>query len=149
MKKILISVGLLIAISMVGLLVILNNRQPEKAVQKSEQPAESKLTIISTKPDPLGGAYIGFTQPVDITFNKPISKSELKYKIEPEIEHTFEATDTGNKDFGATYQLKFSKPLKSGEGFSLTINGETKTNEGEKLDKEYNFVVKTIVHKGV
>jgi hypothetical protein len=147
-----IIIGILVLLLLIGTVVYSQGffvkTDEETSMENSPSPT-NQLTIVSTNPNLTGGAFISFTQPVEITFSQPISKSELKYTIQPELEHTFEAIDTGNKDFGATYQLKFNKPLKSGEGFELTIKGETKTNEGQKLEKDYNFVIRTIPHKGV
>jgi hypothetical protein len=150
LKQIIIAVSILLILLIVGFIVYSQGffvKTNEKTTME-KPPQPSPLSIVSTNPNLEDGAFISFTQPVEITFSQAISKSELKYSIQPELEHTFEAIDTGNKDFGATYQLKFNKPLKSGEGFELTIKGETKTNEGQKLEKDYNFVIRTIPHKG-
>ncbi len=105
------------------------------------------LTIISTLPTPLENSTISPSQPIEITFSKPISISQFKYKIDPEIEHEVAST-SGDSSFGQTFRITFKKPLELGAAFTLTVNPDTKLSDQEKLDKEYIYHIKTIGYKG-
>lgn len=110
--------------------------------------APEELKIISTKPDPLEGAILLPSQSIEITFNKPIMKTEFKHQFDPQLEHEVEVV--GEKShFGQTLRIKFTKPLELGSGYTLFVLPSTHTEEGLKLDRDIIFHFKTIPYRGV
>ncbi len=124
-----------------------------KASQKSKPAPQVQfdgLTLLKTDPDPLDEATILPTQSIIITFNKIIPKSEFKFKFDPEIKD-IEVEAQGGKipTEGSIMKINFKKPLQLGGGYSLSITNSTRTNDGQKLDREYNYHFKTIGYNGV
>lgn len=146
-KKLIVLTLFCITLVIVGLYYLL---KPDNAKSDLTSPEESiNLTISSTSPSPLEEATISPSQPIEISFNKPFSKSEFKYKLDPEIEHEVSVVSGQSSDFGDTFRITFKKPLELGASFTLFINPETKVDDKQKLDKEYIYHIRTIGYKGV
>lgn len=143
-----------IALVILALIIVLvgyfwwSSSKGQSPTKTATEPAQNNnLTILSTNPTSLEGATISPTQPIEITFSKPISISQFKYKLDPTLEHDAAST-SGDNSFGTTFRISFKKPLELGAAFTLTISPETKVNDQQKLDKEYIYHIKTIGYKG-
>lgn len=121
----------------------------EKFNEPKTQPPVEKLEIISTSPNPLEEATILPTQSLEITFNKPLYRSQFKHKFDPEIEHEVEVVNGIDKELGSVFRIKFSKPLPLGSGYTLFIFTDTKTEDGFNLEAEHVYHFKTIKFRGV
>lgn len=119
--------------------------QPQKTATQTQQ----SLKIISTEPDQLDGVTILPTDSIEITFNKPISVSEFKHHFDPEVEHSVEAIGQTSSKGAYQFKITFKKPLELGAGYTLFIESATHTQEGDTLDHEYNYHIKTIGYRGV
>ncbi len=144
--------GILILI--VGLLIF-NYWQTNKFTasplnnQKTDLPPEEQLKIISTNPNPLDEATILPTQNIEITFNKPIYRSQFKHKLDPDIEHEVEVVNGVDKEFGSTMKIVFKNPLPLGSGYSLFIYGNTTTEDNLPLGSDIVYHFKTIKFRGI
>ncbi|QQG43752.1 MAG: hypothetical protein HYW45_01885 [Candidatus Daviesbacteria bacterium] len=117
---------------------------------QKEATQEKQLKIVSTKPNPLDNAIILPTQDIEITFNMPVMKSEVKHKFDPEtLEYDLEVLNGINTSYGQTFRFKFKKPLQLGSGLTLFILPNTHTEDGIKLDQEFIYHIKTISYQGV
>lgn len=113
--------------------------------QSNKPIPENQVGVISTQPSPLEEATILMSQPVEITFNKPIENiGELKHRVEPEF----------------AYDLKLSQDRKTvilspkefyplGTLITLHISVETKFDGGFRLDSNLIYHFKTIKYRGV
>lgn len=116
----------------------------------NNQGQEKQLKIVSTNPEPLNEATILPIQNIEITFNMPIVKSEVKHKFDPEnLEYDLEVVNGINTNYGQTFRFKFKKPLKLGSGFTLFILPNTHSEDGIKLNQEFIYHIKTINYQGV
>src|SRR3989344_6495136 len=135
----------------IGLLVIavggfLHQKQAVKLVAPQQ---EEKLTIVSTKPNPLDETTILPKDGIEITFNYPIYRSELKHRFDPEIEHEVEAVNGVDKELGTTFKITFNEPLELGRGYTLFILSNTHDQKNHSIDHEYTYHFKTISYRGV
>lgn len=135
----------------IGLLVIgvggfLYQKQAVKLIAPQQ---EEKLTIVSTKPDPLDEATILPNQSIEITFNYPIYRSELKHRFDPEIEHEVITVNGIDKELGTTFKITFNEPLELGKGYTLFILSNTHDQKNHSIDHEYTYHFKTISYRGV
>lgn len=135
---------IVILVTGAGFFIYRSQNKPQ-AENPANQPS-SQLTIVSTKPTPLDEATITPTGDFEITFSKPVS--EVKFKTTPEnlgIElETVKQTDTEH-----TFKFKFKESLNLGTGVTIFILTNTRSKDGQDLDKEYVYHLKTISYKGV
>lgn len=110
---------------------------------------EEKLTIVSTKPDPLDEATILPKDGIEITFNYPIYRSELKHRFDPEMKHEVVVVNGIDKELGTTFRITFNDSLELGRGYTLIILPETHDQKNHNLDHEYIYHFKTISYRGV
>lgn len=142
-------INIIFIIFIIVIMVILGGflkQNPDKP--QTESPKE-ELKIISTNPDPLEGATILPTQSIEITFNKPVVKSEFKHHFDPELEHEIEVVGGRSNSYGQTFKIIFKKPLELGSGYTLFILPNTHTEDGLKLEKDIIYHFKTISYRGV
>ena len=147
---------IIIAIIIIVTVIFLNKERFLKSsasIKASPPSIESinQLQIISTNPNPLDGATVLPTQSIEITFNKPIVRSEFKYKLDPETAHQLTVVEGSdpNKDIGQTFKITFRKPLELGKGYTLFVLPGTHTENGLKFDKHQNFTFHTINYRGI
>lgn len=141
-------IPIIVIVILLGGFLLWKGSESSPQLSPVQSTTDTNLTIISTNPASLDGATISPSQPIEVTFSKPISISDFKYKLEPDIDHDVAATGQSGS-FGQTFRITFKKPLELGATFTLTINSDTKVSDKEKLDKEYNYHVQTISYKGV
>lgn len=151
MKKIIIFITIIIVILTIGL-AWKNKPQPKepKAEQPKPKPAvqikeSDPPQIISTKPDPLNEIIIPASEPIEITFNRPLQNvPEFKIRIEPKPDYKVELSPDRK-----TARIIFNKPLDLGGSYTLYIQSDTKFDGvGEwREDKTYRF--RTIKYTGV
>jgi hypothetical protein len=147
-----IYIGIAAVIFIIGIVLFVNKNQAKPSllsINSSPAPQENKLTVISTKPDPLENTTILPTQDIEITLNKEIPISEFKHHFDPDVEHDIEIIKGPSSSLGATIKIKFRKPLELGAGYTLIIESSTRTNDHINLDHEYMYHFKTIQYKGV
>lgn len=129
-----------------------NQKITEKTLENPAQVVlNNKLQVVSTNPDPLDGATVLPTQSIEITFNKPLVRSEFKYRLDPETDHVLMVVNGSgsNKDISKTFQITFNKPLELGKGYTLFILPGTHTEDGIRFDKDQNFTFHTINYRGI
>ena len=141
-KKLLI----LLAIVIIGVL-IWNQKQTSNKILKQVQ--DDNLKIVSTKPEPLDEATILPKDSLEITFNYPIYRSELKHRFDPEIEHEVITVNGIDKELGTTFKITFNEPLELGRGYTLFILSNTHDQKNHSIDHEYTYHFKTISYRGV
>ena len=107
------------------------------------------LQIVSTNPNPLDEATILPTQAIEITFNKPIFRSEFKHKFDPEVDHDVEVVNEENQEYGKLFRIVFKKPLEFGSGYTLFIEQNTHSEDKQTLEKNYQYHFKTIKYSGI
>lgn len=107
------------------------------------------LKIVSTNPNPLDEATILPTQSIEITFSKPIFKSEFKHGLDPEIDHEIEVVSGESKEYGKTMRIVFKKPLEFGSGYTLFILQNTHSEEKLTLEREYQYHFRTVKYNGI
>ncbi len=139
-------------IIIVGIIAITYFVWQSKHTSKIEQPKNQPVAvqddspqIVSTKPDPLDNNIVSASDPIEITFNKPLQNvPEFKIKIEPKPDYRVELSFDRK-----TARIIFNKPLDLGTGFTLYIQPDTKFDGvGEwKQDKTFHF--RTIKYTGV
>ncbi len=113
------------------------------------QKQSDHLRVVSAKPPSLDGATILPTDSLEITFNKPVSLSEFKHHFDPDVKHDVEPVGQSNPKGAYSFKITFKKPLELGAGYTLFIESATHTQDGETLDREYNYHIKTIGYRGV
>jgi len=144
---------LILILSAAGVLFIVKGNfkkadQENQKLSQGKQPAEDELKIVSTTPDPLEGATILPTQNIEFKFNKQIAVSEFKHRFDPNVDHNVEVNY--NKQTNITIvTIKFSKPLDLGNGYTLFVLANTDSEDGKKLNRDYNYHFSTIKYKGV
>jgi len=121
----------------------------KQASSKVLQVADDKLKIVSTKPEPLDEATILPKDGLEITFNYPIYRSELKHRFDPEIEHEVITVNGIDKELGTTFKITFNEPLELGRGYTLFILSNTHDQKNHSIDHEYTYHFKTISYRGV
>lgn len=147
MKKQIIFIIIIISIIFITYSVWQNKHTP-KLEQPKNQPVavqDDSPRIVSTKPDPLDNNIVSASEPIEITFNKPLQNvPEFKIRIEPRPDYKVELSSDRK-----TAKIIFNKPLDLGTGFTLYIQPDTKFDEvGEwKQDKTFHF--RTIKYTGV
>lgn len=112
-------------------------------------PQPDYLKIVSTNPNPLDEATILPTQSIEIEFSKPIFRSEFKHHLDPELEHEIEIVNGTDKEQGKTIRITFKKPLEFGSGYTLFVEQNTHSEDGQKLEHEYQYHFKTIKYSGI
>lgn len=142
---------LLLFISLIVVLVAKNYLSTPESTNNTQTTQAEELKIISTNPTPLEGATILPTQYIEITFNKPIVKSEFKHKFDQDVEYELQAVDMigPNKDISKTFKFIFKKPLELSQGYTLTILSNTHTDDGLNLKQDHSFTFTTVKYRGV
>lgn len=143
---IIIFTSLACAITVIAVILIKLGSTPK---QDDPQSQTQYLQIISTSPNPLDEATILPSQTIEFTFNKPIFRSEFKHKFDPEIEHEIETVNGIDKEQGKTLRIVFEKPLEFGSGYTLFVEQNTHSEDGQKLEREYQYHFKTIKYSGI
>lgn len=118
---------------------------PKETSVPSQVAQDSQPQIVSTKPDPLEGNIIKASEPIEITFNRPLQNvPEFRFRLEPKTDVKVELSSDKK-----TAKIIPLKPWFLGAGFTLYIQPETKFDgAGEwKQDKTYHFG--TIKYTGV
>ena len=128
---------------------ILFLRLPKESDIKQTTNEIQYLQIISTSPSPLDEATILPTQAIEITFNKPIFRSEFKHKFDPEVDHDVEVVNEENQEYGKLLRIVFKKPLEFGSGYTLFIEQNTHSEDKQTLEKNYQYHFKTIKYSGI
>lgn len=150
-KKILIAIVILIIIAIV-MLAIKNlakdrNLPNLPAASPSITPVSQtdKPQIVSTKPNPLNDNIISGSDPIEITFNRPLENvGEFKVRIEPKIEYKVELS--GDRK---TAKIVPAKPYPLGTAFTLTINPDSKFDGVGSWGETKDFHFRTIKYTGV
>ena len=109
----------------------------------------SQLSVVSTKPSSLDEATILPNSSIEITLSKQVSLSQFKYHFDPSIPNNIETIGPTSKDGALAFRITFKKPLDLGQGYTLFIDPDTKTNSGTHLDHGYNYHFRTINYSGV
>ncbi len=113
--------------------------------QDSPSTQTESAQILSTKPDPLENSIIAASDPVEITFNKPLQNiGELKIRIEPKVEFKIELSS--DRKTGKIIPLK---PLELGITYTLFIGPETKFDGMGNWGMEKIYHFKTVKYTGV
>lgn len=147
MKKQIIFIIIIIGIIVIAYFVW-QSKHTSKIEQPKNQPAvvqDYSPQIVSTKPDPLDNNIISASEPIEITFNKPLQNvPEFKIRFEPKPDYRVELSFDRK-----TARIIFNKPLDLGTVFTLYIQPDTKFDGvGEwKQDKTFHF--RTIKYTGV
>ena len=136
---------LIIGILVISVIAFLYQKQT--ATPETNEPEQLKIT--STKPATLDEATILPTDTIEITLNKPIYRSELKHRFDPEINHEVETINGIDKELGQTFRIIFQEPLGLGKGYTLFILSNTHDQENHNLDHEYIYHFKTISYRGI
>ena len=144
MKKIILLVIFFIAVFVI---IFFTNKKPVTSITTPPTQTE-QFKLISTNPNPLNESTILPTQDIELTFNKEVVRSEIKYKIDPEVLHKIEVINGKNDSTGTNFRIVFTKPLELGSGYTLFIYFNTHTNK-INLDKEYIFHFSTIKYRGI
>lgn len=119
-------------------------KRPAIVPQATEQP-ESETQVVSTVPVNLNHSTILPTQSIEITFNKPLLDStHLRYGLSPQTPHHIEISSDGK-----TLRVIPSPQFNLGQDYSLTINSDTKMQDGTNLGKDFSFYFTTIIYSGV
>lgn len=101
--------------------------------------------IVSTKPDPLEENLVSGSEPVEITFNRPLENvGEFKSRIEPEIEYKVELSPDRK-----TARIIPAKPYPLGTTFTLFIGPDSKFDGVGAWGKDKIYHFKTIKYTGV
>ncbi len=101
--------------------------------------------VASTKPDPLEGTIVSASEPVEITFNRPLENvGEFKLKIEPKID--FKVTLSSDRK---TAKISFPKALELGVTYTLFIGTDTKFDGVGAWGQEKIYHIKTVSYRGV
>lgn len=148
MKKQIV-LGALIIIVVATFLVkgsVLQDKSTKKAPEINTKQEEDQLKIISTNPNPLDEAVILPTQSIEFKFNKSISVSEFKHRLDPEVGHKIEAEENST---GTTIRITFDKPLELGNGYTLFVLSNTNSKDKSSLGQEFQYHFSTIKYKGV
>lgn len=136
---------LLIILIIVSLGIFIWNKQTNKAPVNQPE----TLKIISTKPEPLDESTILPKDGIEITFNYPIYRSELKHRFDPELGHVVEAVNGIDSEMSTTFKITFSNSLELGRGYTLFVLPETHDQKNHTLEHEYIYHFKTISYRGV
>lgn len=143
-KIIIIALVIMAAIVAVKLIV----KQPLKpSTQNSPSPTSqnSSPQIVSTKPDPLEDTIVPATEPIEITFNRPLENvGEFKLRIDPKVD--FKIALSGDRK---TAKISFNKPLELGVTYTLFIGPDTKFDGAGAWGNEKIYHFKTIRYTGV
>lgn len=120
-----------------------------KSSQQSSQPAQASQTdkpqIVSTKPEPLNENFVSGSEPIEITFNRPMENvGEFKIRIEPKIDYKVELSADRK-----TAKITPSKPYPLGTSFTLYINSDTKFDGVGSWGENKEFHFRTIKYTGV
>lgn len=144
-KKIIILIVLVVSLGITGFKFFNQSTKQEQTAPAQPQ----SLRVISTKPDPLEGATIAATQDIEIKFSKPVFVGQLKIKFDPVLDYNIETVNQIKANTSDSFKITFKEPLALGSGFSLMIQGDTQTEDGQRIDKEYIYHFKTVRYKGV
>ena len=147
MKKILVVV--IILCGLVGGLWYFTHKGETKPPSVEKQTVSNNPNdaphIVSTKPDPLEDTILSASEPVEITFNRPIQNSgEFKLKIEPKIDFKISLSPDRK-----TAQISFVKPLELGVTYTLFIGTDTKFDGMGEWGVEKIYHIKTVAYHGV
>lgn len=148
MKKIIIFIIIIIVILTIGL--AWKNKPQQKAEQPKPQPSaqvkeSDKPQIVSIKPDPLDETIIPASEPIEITFNRPLQNvPEFKIRFEPKPDYKVELSSDRK-----TAKIIFIKPLQLGTSFTLYIQPDTKFDEVGEWKESKTFHFRTVKYTGV
>lgn len=117
-----------------------NTSPPAKQAVQTNTPE-----LISTNPQALDGTTILPTQIIELNFNLPLENdAETKITLDPKAEVKIELSNDKK-----TAKIIPLKPFALGQGYSLSIKGNTKFQGNKTLGRDYGFGFRTIEYKGV
>lgn len=146
-KKLLLIIGILILVSLFLVLrqtgvKVETPKQPQVQATPSEN---DKPKIVATKPDPLEGAIVSGSQPLELTFNRSLeNEGELKLRIEPPIDMKITLSQDRK-----TATLTPQKPYELSQTYTIFIKGDTKFTGVGAWGEEKIFHFQTIKYRGV
>lgn len=114
--------------------------QPEVVEESKKTMVESFRIVSSTVPE----EFIGITEPIKLTFSKPVILSSLFYEFTPKTEVRAYTDSTQTE---VTFDPKDAWNFES--EYSLRISKESQATDGQALDKEYTYIFKTYPHSGI
>lgn len=116
----------------------------QEAGQPKDISKESPF-VVSTKPDPLEDNLVSGSDPVEITFNRPLENvGEFKSRIEPKIDYKVELSSDRK-----TAKIIPSKPYPLGTTFTLFIGPDSKFDGVGNWGKDKTYHFRTIKYTGV
>lgn len=122
------------------------NESPINTPKKTGQQVQTDTPeLISTNPSPLDGTTILPTQIIEFQFNLPLENdAETKITLDPKVEYKIELSNDKK-----TAKIIPLKPFTLGQGYTLSIKGDTKFQGKKTLGRDYGFGFRTIEYKGV
>lgn len=150
MKKVVAAIIIITFIIVIIFLVFSEKNQvattPPQPPTSSQAPSQTdKPQIVSTKPNPLDNNIVSSTEPIEITFNRPLENvGEFKLRIEPKTDYKVELS--GDRK---TARIIPVKPFPLGTTFTLFIGTETKFDGVGRWGEEKIYHFQTIKYTGV
>lgn len=120
--------------------------QKAESKEKENQLSETKkVSIVSTKPDPLDNIIINSGQVIEINFSNPLENTgEFKHRITPAADYKLELT--GDRK---TLKIVPVKPYELGNEFTLVISPETKFDNGARMEHEAIYHFHTVAFRNL
>lgn len=143
--KLITAASLLLVLVTAGIYVKKTHKLQAPSPQNTPAVQAQSPQIVSTNPDPLENSIVTATDPVEITFNKPLQNiGEFKIRIEPKIEFKIELSS--DRKTGRVIPIK---PLELGVTYTLFIGPETKFDGMGNWGQEKIYHFKTVKYTGV
>lgn len=149
LSKIIIIIFIFIAATGLIFALVKSGHAPTETnkTQGTPAPVDGKAPpqIVSTKPDPLNGAIVSASQPIELVFNRGLeNEGELKVTIEPKI--NFKITLSQDRK---TAKIIPQEPYDLGITYTMFIKGDTKFTGYGPWGEEKMFHFQTVRYRGV
>lgn len=117
-----------------------NDTTKQTPVSENEKPA-----IVATNPDPLEGAIVSGSQPVELVFNRSLeNEGELKLRFEPPIDYKISLSSDRKK---AT--ITPQQPYELSQTYTLFVKGDSKFTGFGAWGEEKTFHFQTVKYRGI